>query len=240
MAKERDVLDSALFSATVQEALTGMADRFSSSALRSVELPDVINAARASGLAENLASRDDFEAVYGLLPDCEQSRAETRGVKVSAQAFSAAQEWDRYFTFAASRSWSYRRNQLRLDQSCPLGISELDALLTLFEQVSSLRLSMLRVMPQRFISGDFVGGHHENRLGRTLTGHLALTPQWDATTHGARLRIWQEDGTVEEYLHEFNSLVVFDVRAHWRQEITPVTGGPFHMLLMWAYENDGA
>ncbi len=196
---------------------------------------DFLAEPRARGLALDLSARQDFDDVCGLQPDSEEAWNQTRGRHVSVEEYDKADPQERYFRLMSTRTWSLSIGQDRLDPGCPLSLAELAELLDYSAAVTRLPLTMIRVLPRRFMPGHFVGSHREARLGRLATGYLFLSPDL-SQCDGGRLEFLDDAGLPHEVAPEFNSLVLFDVRAHWLQSLRPVTGSqPLHCVQYWLY-----
>ncbi|MCX9193157.1 hypothetical protein C3Y87_17430 [Carbonactinospora thermoautotrophica] len=209
--------------------------RFREDPFQMVTWEGFLEPARASGLAEEMSLRSDLDPVYGLVPEDDEAWAETRGRHVSREEYERAREEERYFLFRTTRSWSYRPGQWRLDPACPFTLEELAQILDFVQAATGYALSRVRVWGQRFEPGDFVGDHHEDRLGRTLTAHLPVTPGW-MPGGGSELRLYGHAGEERIVPPLFNSFVLFDVKGHWRQAILPTPGpAPVHRFLFWFY-----
>jgi hypothetical protein len=93
----------------------------------------------------------------------------------------------------------------------------------------------LRVACRRLSKGDFVGSHHENRMGRVLTGHLPLTAGW-GEQDGAVVSLYGHDASELPLESEYNTFTLVDVASHWQQRTSPVMSDyPLHQLLFWFY-----
>lgn len=215
--------------------MASLAREFSGSALRIARASDFLAEPRARALASGLALRQDFDDVCGLRPDSEEAWNQTRGRHVSVAEFDAANPQDKFFRLMSTRTWSYSIGQDRLDPGCPFDLSELADLLDFSAAVTALPLTMIRVLPRRYLPGHFVGPHREDRKGRLATGYLFLSPHW-SHGDGGGLEFIDDGGTPHEVAPEFNSFVLFDVRAHWMQSFREITGSqPLHLIQYWVY-----
>lgn len=208
---------------------------FAATPLRLVTLPDFLDPTRADEVGANVFARNDFDEVYGLTPQDEQAWAETKGRHVDRETYFAAPANEHYYRFSSTRTWSYRFGQRSVEGSCPLRIEELRGVLEFVSAITGYPLRKIRVAVLSLGPGDFIGAHHENRLGRLVTAHLPLTRNWSATDGGV-LRFSGHDGSEHSVPHRFNSCTIFDVRAHASQRVTPVLGSaPARLLLFWCY-----
>lgn len=212
-----------------------MTTGFAAIPLRLVTLPGFLDPTRAEEIAVNVFARDDFDEVYGLTPQDEEAWAETRGRHVDPRTYHRAPAAEHYYRFSRTRTWSYRFEQRSLGASCPLRIEELGRMLEFVAATTRYPLRKIRVAVLSLVSGDFIGAHHENRLGRLVTAHLPLTRDWSAAD-GGELVLHGHDGREHSVPHRFNSCTIFDVRGHARQLITPVRRPmPVRSLLFWCY-----
>jgi hypothetical protein len=194
-----------------------------------------LDGVRVRQLVRDLASRDDFDDVCGLRPQSEADWEETKGRAVSPEEFMKAPEHERYFRLMSTRTWSYTEGQRTLDGGCPLTLAELAELLDYAREAARMSLSMIRVLPRRFLPSHFVGPHRDNRLGRVLTAYAFLTPDW-TEQDGGGVEFIDHTGKAQIVPAWFNDFLLFDVRGHWLQSFQPVTGNrAVHCLQFWTY-----
>jgi hypothetical protein len=194
---------------------------------------DFLDGSRISEIA-SAVEHGEYYVEYGLMPDDEQAWQETRGRHVDRREYEAASPEQRYYRFSTTRSWSYRPGQRRLDGSCPLTLAELELMLEFMRAATGYDLGLIRCMVRSFAPGDYVGAHHENRLGRLVAAHLPVTdcdPEEQLV-----FRSYAHDGQDRDVPLTYNSLSFFDVRAQWREAIAPKAGvRPVRMLHFWYY-----
>lgn len=212
----------------------GLAVTVAASDLRLATLPGFLEEEAARRIAADAAIRDDYEDVYGLVPEGVEGWIETRGRETSGEEYARAGTDDRYFRFQSTRSWSYQQGQRRLAVTAPFALGEMDCLLAYLRDATGQRLTKVRVWIRRFLNGHFVGMHHEDRLGRVISVQVPLSPGWSAGD-GALLEIYDDDDQPHIVPPEFNQLVLFETVPCRKHAITPVQGGEFHLLQAWGY-----
>lgn len=223
-----------IVSDTARASSRALAVTIAASELRLATFPGFLEGNAAHRIAHDAVVRDDFEDVYGLMPEDIEGWIETRGRETNGEEYARAEPEDRYFRFQSTRSWSYQPGQRRLDEAAPLTLDEMDCLLTYLRDATGQRLEKVRVWIRRFLDGHFVGTHHEDRLGRVISAQLPLSPGWNAGD-GARLEIYDDDDQPYVVSPEFNQLVLFETIPCRKHAITPVRGGKFHLLQAWGY-----
>lgn len=212
-----------------------MADTGTAVSVRFSRHPGLLPDARLRQLRAWCTESADYDDVCGLLPTDDEALAETRGQRVTLPQFLAAPVEQRYFHLQSTRSWSYRFGQATLDASCPFGIDELQGLLQLCEQASGQPVQMIRLFGRRYGNGHFVGSHHEDRLGRALSAHLFLTPDWSAADGGS---LWLEGAGGDRHVlvPADNEMVLFDIASVTAQGVDPVrSGAVLHSFQFWCY-----
>lgn len=208
---------------------------FLSSEFQLATWQDFLARDRALHVAAELARRADFDDVYGLTPEGDANWALTRGRQVNRAEYEAAKPAKHYFRLQSTRSWSWREGQTQLTGNYPLTMAEMAELLAFCRNVSGYALTMIRVHARRFQQHHFVGNHREDRLGRLLSAHLFMSPEHLADGGGG-LHFLGHDANESAVPARFNTFALYDVKAHWFHEVTPVTvPQPLHSLHFWFY-----
>jgi Rps23 Pro-64 3,4-dihydroxylase Tpa1-like proline 4-hydroxylase len=201
-----------------EQAISRYRDEFTSNAARLLMLPNFLREDKADQLKRYLQDDAEYVKEYGLRSVPDQA--------VSEELWLQKPEEDRFFRY--SRLSGVRANS----QFSPNTLAYMkfrsafadDGFRQFFESVTGLSLSFARedIGVHAMRSGDYLRAHDDDNRDRRLAMVLYLEPGWEPT-YGGLLRMVDKDGAVTEVPPDYNSIVMFDVLAGTKHEVTEVT-----------------
>jgi hypothetical protein len=188
------------------EALAGYRDAMASHPARMVVLDAFLVPEVADRLASFLADGALYTVEHGIYSSEDG---------VSAEAWEAADEQDRFFRFgklSGQRPEAMLSDEMLAYVQWRSFVTE-PAFHDLFEALTGLELGPSDDFGcHEFGVGDFLKEHDDANRSRRVALVLYLTPGW-GERHGGGLTMTAADGSVDRRQASFNSLVVFDTQA---------------------------
>lgn len=201
-----------------EEAIARYRDEFNSSPARLLLVTDFLREEKAERLKDYLTVDAEYETEYGLRSNPGQPVAEALWLE--------APEEDRFFRYsklAGVRANSeFSPNTLTYMQFRS-AFADAD-FRRFFEKVSGLSLRFARedIGVHAMQSGDYLRAHDDDSKDRRLAMVLYLEPGWQPD-YGGLLRMVDSEGGVSEVPPDYNSIVMFDVKAGTTHEVMEVT-----------------
>lgn len=201
---------------------------FNRTSLRLAVIRDFFVEDKARELAGFLATEAEFELHHAAMIDApEDALPDAHGGhgtrRVSAEEWAAMPAERRFLRFGIGPGRSgdtpgwQRFNEAR-SALCD------ERLRRYVECITGLSLGPLMGLSAHAMSaGDLLAPHSDVNPWRRIAFNAYLSPEWSGE-HGGDLLISGLDGTVTRVAPTFNSVVMFDVRAHQSHRVTPITG----------------
>jgi Rps23 Pro-64 3,4-dihydroxylase Tpa1-like proline 4-hydroxylase len=199
-------------------AIARYRDEFTGSPARLVMLRDFLREDKAERLKNYLTVDAEYETEHGL--------RSSPGAAVGEAQWLAAPDEDRFFRYSklsgVRANSEFSPNTLAYMQFRSAFADS--NFRRFFEKVSGLSLRFARedIGVHAMRSGDYLRAHDDDSQDRRLAMVLYLEPGWEPA-YGGLLRMVDSEGGVSEVPPDYNSIVMFDVKAGTTHEVTKVT-----------------
>jgi Rps23 Pro-64 3,4-dihydroxylase Tpa1-like proline 4-hydroxylase len=199
------------------DKISGYREAFSSSPTRMLSITSFLREDVAARLAQCLEREIDFKRTFSLYPS----------KRVTEEEWMKEDESKRFFRFSQlagiKPEFQMGRNVLTYLRFRKAFLDP--EFIRFFEEVSGLPLSPTDDFSlHRMDRGDFLRIHNDVHETRRLAFVMYLTPGWKAS-FGGSLHMKDEGGQVTKVSPEYNSIVIFDVKAKTQHTVEEIGEG---------------